>query len=237
VGRICSGANTAPPGTLGYWLEEYHLVCGMAQQHRNKVQRQARELLSVVRAAAQRSTPCRFLVLACGASPDLELVQDELASLPFYGVAIDQDPEAIEASQCRLTKISDRMHFIKGNVVRKIPELSRGGPFDLVVAGGLFDYLPERLAGFLVNQICTRLLAQGGRFFFTNIARGNPYEDWTRYVCEWRLIQRSETEIQVLLGAAGEGKRVCFERDLTRLTVLVTVDMPPAEKRWNCESM
>lgn len=230
VDRICQATNTAPPGTLGYWLEEYSLVCGMAQQHRNKVQRQAHELLSMVRATIHRSIPCRLLVLACGGCPDLESVQDELADLPFQGTAIDQDPEAIEASRHRLKKLSDRIDFIEGNVIRRIPELSRKGQFELIVAGGLFDYLPDRIAAFLIKQVCSRLLAPGGRFFFTNIARGNPYEDWTRYVCDWRLIQRSEPDLNALLGAAGECMRVRFERDLTRLTFFVTADAPA---EWN----
>jgi SAM-dependent methyltransferase len=224
IDQICQQSNKAQPGTFGYWLEEYTLTCGMAQQHRNKVHRQGRELLSMVRARAARPSPGRFLVLACGGSPDLELVQEELANLPFQGVAVDLDPEAIKASMRRLPKLTDRVQFIEGNVIKKISDLARCGPFDLVVAGGLFDYLPDKVAKFVVRNVCTRLLRPGGRFFFTNIARGNPYEDWTRYVSDWRLIQRSEPDLEALVAAAESPLRVECERDLTRLTVFVTVE-------------
>jgi extracellular factor (EF) 3-hydroxypalmitic acid methyl ester biosynthesis protein len=224
IDRICDQCNEAQPGSFGYWLEEYQLTTGMAQQHRNKVHRQGRELVAVVRAQAERSISARFLILACGGSPDLEQVQDELAALPFYGVAVDLDPDAIQASTQRLPKIANRMHFIEGSVVKKIAELSRCGPFDLVVAGGLFDYLPDKVAKFVLRNVCTNLLRPGGRFFFTNIARGNPYEDWTRYVSDWKLIQRSESDLETLVASVELPLRVKWERDLTKLTVLVTVE-------------
>jgi extracellular factor (EF) 3-hydroxypalmitic acid methyl ester biosynthesis protein len=235
IDQICKQSNKALPGTFGYWLEEYTLISGIAQQHRNKVHRQGRELLSMVRARAESPSPGRFLILACGGCPDLEQVQEDLASLPFRGVAVDLDPEAIKASTQRLPKLADRMQFIEGNVVKKIPELARCEPFDLVVAGGLFDYLPDKVAKFVVRNVCTRLLRPGGRFFFTNIARGNPYEDWTRYVSDWRLIQRSEPDLEALIAAAELPLRTKCERDLTKLTVLVTVETHANNSDRHCE--
>jgi extracellular factor (EF) 3-hydroxypalmitic acid methyl ester biosynthesis protein len=65
--------------------------------------------------------------------------------------------------------------FIPGNVLRAIPALAAQGPYDLVLAGGLFDYLPDRVARFVIGKAMTRLCKPGGLFYFSNIGTGNPY--------------------------------------------------------------
>jgi extracellular factor (EF) 3-hydroxypalmitic acid methyl ester biosynthesis protein len=218
--------NKAEKGTFVYWLEEYSLICGMSQQHRHKVARQAKEIETVIRTRAKSSIPARVLILACGSSPDLGLVQASIAEMPFAATLVDADSNALHVSRERLPTIVDRLTLIEGNVIKKVPELARRGPFDLVVAGGLFDYLPDKVAAFLIRTVMNSLLSNDGRFFFTNMAIGNPYEDWTRYVGDWKLIQRDEPDIDALLTMAGiDPSRARYDRDPTKLAVLVTLDV------------
>jgi len=217
--------NKAEKGTFVYWLEEYSLICGMSQQHRHKVARQAKEIETVIRTRAKSSTPARILILACGSSPDLGLIQHSISELRFAATLVDADSNALQVSRERLPAISDKLTMLEGNVVKKIPELARRGPFDLVVAGGLFDYLPDKVAAFLIRTVMKSLVSDDGRFFLTNMAIGNPYEDWTRYVGDWKLIQRDEPDIDALLSLAEiDPSRARFERDPTKLAVLVTID-------------
>ena len=116
------------------------------------------------------------------------------------------------------------MHLRPGNalkVVRKTAQL--GAIFDLVLAGGLFDYLPDRQAAYLIQHACS-LLRRGGTFFFTNIARGNPYRPLIEYFGDWFLIERSEEDVLRLCDEAGVPRgAVEIEREETGLTLLIEI--------------
>lgn len=223
VDYICAQENRAPPGTIAYWIEEYSLGTTMAQQHRNKVQRQASEIVSCAEAAFNRNSEAVIAVLACGSSPDLVQVQHLVSSFNAKFVLSDSDTEALKVSLNRLPSLAGRVETISGNVVRSLKKLARRAPYDLVLAGGLFDYIPDPIAELLVRNVIG-MLRPGGRFFFTNIAPNSPYEDWIALVCNWSLISRDEADLRTLVArASGHSLEVRAERDLTRLAVLVTV--------------
>lgn len=214
----------ACPDSLGYWLEFLALQSPIAQQHRNKVHAQAREIVTAV----QRSStghPARILVLAAGSGPDLALVQEEIGRTDCAIVLNDSDAQALEFSQARLAGIRDRLLPMAGNALKSIPRLRALGPFDLVLAGGLFDYLPERHAIFLIRAVCNELLADGGRLFLTNIASPNPYRVWIEYLADWHLIERSAEELRWLAAAAAGSEVTCgLRREGSGMTWLMTID-------------
>jgi SAM-dependent methyltransferase len=224
IDQICWQRNHAKPGTLAFWVEQYSLGCGIAQQHRNKVSRQAGEILACAREKAAQGNEARIAILASGSSPDLQLIQTELSELPVHLVLVDSDPEAIRTSRERLPALTKKIDFVCGSVLTDIAGLSRNNPFDLVVAGGLFDYLNDRAATFLIKTVYTRVLADEGKFFFTNIGPDNPFADWTQYVTNWWLIHRSERDVDNLV-AKTEVHNILleYERDLTGLTLLITI--------------
>ena len=224
IDQICSQENRAPRRTFAYWIEEHSLACAMAQQHRNKVREQAREILECARARTEAGETASIAILACGSSPDLALVARELSQLQVRIVAVDSDAAALEETHRRLVSLGGKLETVHGNVARLMGELARLGPYDLVLAGGLFDYLPDRVAESVVRNVNDKLLRSAGVLFFTNMAEGNPYEAWTRYVCNCRLIQRSAADIARLTSSAGiQGNAVTTGRDLTRLSLLVKV--------------
>lgn len=95
------------------------------------------------------------------------------------------------------------------------------GGFDLIVAGGLFDYLPDPWAVSTLSMM-RDLLRPGGRVFFSNIAKRNPFRQWIEYLADWRLIERDETELRRLTPEAGftiTGVKV--SRDSTELALVV----------------
>lgn len=213
----------ARPDSVEYWLEFLALQSPIAQQHRNKVRAQGREIA----AAALRGTadrPARILILAAGSSPDLALVQHELGPAKCEIVLNDSDEQALAFSLARLAGIRDRLHPLAGNAVKSIPRLRAQGPFDLVLAGGLFDYLPERHAIFLIRTICNELLAADGRLFLTNLASPNPYRVWIEYLADWRLIERSAEELRGLVSAACDPEVSCgLSREGSGMTWLMMI--------------
>lgn len=212
----------APGGTIEYWLEYLALSSPIAQQHRNKMQVQGREILAAIRAAGPGA---RVLVLASGSAADLVGIREALAEQQAQVVLCDGDEAALASARARLAELGDRLTCVHGSVLASHARLSPLGPFDVVAAGGLFDYLPERQATFLLRVIWQRLLKPGGRLFFTNIARGNPFRLWIEYMADWRLIERGEDEMLALVAAACSDHVVpSLQRDGTGLAWMLAVN-------------
>jgi extracellular factor (EF) 3-hydroxypalmitic acid methyl ester biosynthesis protein len=213
--------NRAVAGCFGYFLEQYALGSPIAQQHRNKVDIQAQALLSAVLRPTGFAVP-RILMLAAGGSPDLRQVERTLDEHRFEATLLDQDEDALAFSASHLPRIEDRLALICANVVRGLPRAARRGPFDLVVAGGLFDYLPDRIAVSVLRQSRNRLLRAGGQLLFTNISCGNPYQPWIECMADWFLIHRSAGDVRTLCVAAGfPDSAITVDLDRSGLTLIV----------------
>jgi hypothetical protein len=213
--------NRAAAGRFCHFIEQYALDSPIAQQHRNKVDLQASEILSAVRRQNGSAVP-RILMLAAGGSPDLRQAESGLVQQPFEATLLDQDADALAFSASHLPAIRDRLSFVRANVIRGLPRAARRGPFDLVVAGGLFDYLPDRVAIGVLRQSRNRLLRPGGQLLFTNISSGNAYQPWIEYMADWFLIHRSAADVRSLCTAAGfPDSAIAIDVDRTGLTLIV----------------
>jgi extracellular factor (EF) 3-hydroxypalmitic acid methyl ester biosynthesis protein len=222
VEYIMSGENRAEEGTLQHACESYSLNFPIAQQHRNKVRHQTLRLLN---AMMRRPGHSRILSLACGSAPDFASIEPLLAPIAGEIWLNDADEDALEHTSRVLRSVHSHCHIVAGNalkIARRLP-----GPFDLVLAGGLFDYLPDRVASFLIGTVYNRLIGQGGTFFFTNIARGNPYRCLIEYMGDWTLIERSEEDILRLCSDANvPAGAVSMRYDETGLALLIDVTRP-----------
>jgi extracellular factor (EF) 3-hydroxypalmitic acid methyl ester biosynthesis protein len=213
----------APVGTLGFWIETYVLGTLIAQQHRNKIAAQAEEIQRLL----EVGKPARILMIAANSGSDLARVSHQLQRSDCHVVLNDNDPDALAFCLDRLSAVRHRLEVVAGNPVRSLPRLARHGPFDLVLAGGLFDYLPERLAELQLRGAWQRLLAPGGRFFFSNLGRRNPYRVWMEYLADWHVIERSDADLRRLIAAAcGPTARCDVRTEATGLTWLVSVAKP-----------
>lgn len=213
-----AGANRAE-GRIARSCEAYALSRSIAQQHRNKIQHQASRLM---RTMLSNPGKTRIASIACGSCPDLRMILDHLPMLAGELWLNDTDNDALIFSRRALDSIAGRCHFRPGDGITFARRLERG-TFDLVMAGGLVDYLPERIATLLI-QLAFRALAPGGTFYFTNIASGNPYRTLIEYFGNWQLIERSEEDIYRYCENAGIGRgNVTIRRDETGLALLVEV--------------
>jgi SAM-dependent methyltransferase len=73
----------------------------------------------------------------------------------------------------------------------------------LIYSFGLFDYLKERTAVKLVNDL-TGLLAPGGQLVVSNFADTVPHQGFLHFLGNWELILRSEKEMGGLAAGAAE---------------------------------
>lgn len=219
---LFSSANQGDPASIGWHFEEIILGSPVAQQHRNKLDQQSVEIARTV----LRNRHARILSVACGGCLDWVQILPALQDFQGEIVLNDCDPAALALAESRLRQATDRVRPAPGNVLRIAPRLSRGPRFDLVVAGGLFDYLNDKVIVFLLRSIYRDLLAPGGTFLFTNIAKGNPWRPLMEHGSNWTLIERSESEIRELCREAGlEQSAVSLRRESTGLTILTRVHL------------
>jgi SAM-dependent methyltransferase len=215
---LCDATNRAEPGTTAWAIEEYALQSPIAQQHRNKVAMQAHAILAALSSAGRRA---RIASLGCGGCRDLSVVQDCAPDCAGSFVLVDTDLNALDFARRRLHSLTATCEFVPGNVPRVLTNVASKGPFDLVVAGGLFDYLPDRWA-IATLRAAYRMLRPGGKLLFSNIAEGNPFRVWIEYLADWRLIERCEADVRNLVAAADidcGGMRI--DRDASRLALMI----------------
>jgi SAM-dependent methyltransferase len=213
---LCDARNRSEIGTVPWAIEQCSLQSPLAQQHRNKVGLQGRAILSTLMARPG----ARIASIGCGGCRDLSLIQDYIPPQDGAFTLVDADADALAFARQRLDRLEGRCRFVLGRVPRVLAKLAAAGPYDLVVAGGLFDYLPERWAVATLDA-AREVMAPGARLVLSNIARGNPFRPWIEYLADWWLIERDEADLRRLLGLAGfDAERVTISRDSTGLALL-----------------
>ena len=217
---LMAGINRANEDDVSFECERYALNCAVSQQHRNKIAAQADEVLETV----QRADGSRILSLACSSGLDLELAARRLSGsgLSASFVLNDSDEEAVARARGRLEASAGsaalRAESVVGNPLRAVARQRRNS-FDLVMVGGILDYLTTSQASFLVRH-ALRVLKPGGRLMVTNVARGNPYRIWVEYFVDWLLVERSRAELLDLLCVESADDDVEIEAESSGITLI-----------------
>ena len=162
-----------------------------------------RKQADVIARVAFEREHARILVLACGSAPDLRSLLPQLGRTSASFVLADMDDEALALHDAISSRSCRPFTTCRPTSSPASISCVDFGPFNLVVAGGLFDYLPDRAATILLRRVFGRLLAADGGMLFTNIATGNPYRCWIEDMGAWKLIERTDDQIHALLDAAG----------------------------------
>ena len=219
VELMCDAHNQAPAGTVAWAIEQYALHSPIAQQHRNKVSLQARAVLATLLANPE----ARIGSIGCGGCRDLRMIQSYIPPGSGAFVLVDGDADALAYARRHLSSLGDRCRTVRGRVPRVLPSLGADGTFELIIAGGLFDYLPDRWAIATLREV-RRLLAPGGRLMLSNIGSGNPFRPWLEYLADWNLIERTRVDLLRLLEAAEFDTADCtIVGDNTGLALMVDI--------------
>jgi hypothetical protein len=166
------------------------------------------------------------LVLAAGAAPDVRYAANLIGARDCRIVLNDTDSGAIEFSTKALAALGDRLVALEGDVVWCAESIEEHGPYDLIVAGGLFDYLDDKWAKKTLSLALNEWLAPGGRLFFTNITTGNPFRLWMTCVADWCVIERSEQDLMRLVASVRtKDVTMRIEREATGLALMANVDL------------
>jgi len=217
---LCTAENRAPAGTMAHVLEDLALRSPITGQHRNKVAFQADAIL----AACRRRDGCaRILSIGCGGCRDIRSVASDLLPTAAEFVLCDFDDEALAFALHALGPLASRCTYLNATVPRVLRKLVPYGPFDLAIAGGVFDYLPDRWVTLSLQSMWQTLLAPEGSLIFTNIKRGNPFRVWLEYLANWELTERGEDDVLTSCRESGiPQSAVRVVGDQTGLALLVT---------------
>ncbi len=213
--------DRAAPGTLAALVEHYALTSPIVQQHRNKLAWQAARVLEVV---SGRSGEARVLSVASNSARDLRSIQPALRSLGTRVYLNDADPNALAHTLHALQSLGDRVEVIPGVVFVAVGAFHKFAPYDVVLTGGLFDYLTDEQITRLLPRLFS-VVAPGGRLLFTNLLRGNWQRVWMEYLGNWSVRYRSVDDIRSLIGQSGlpDVAHVTISADLTGFAGLVEI--------------
>jgi extracellular factor (EF) 3-hydroxypalmitic acid methyl ester biosynthesis protein len=217
---LCEAVNRAPLGTMEFELENLALKSAIGCQHRNKVAFQAQAMLS---ACKRKDGHPRILSVGSGGCRDIRSIANLILPMKAEFVLCDHDEEALYFALHALGPLAERCTHLNAMIPRVLRKLSVYGPFDLVVAGGVFDYLSDLWFSLATREIWHTLLAPQGELVFTNIKRGNPYRVWLEYFGNWNLTERDESEVVRSCTEGGIPKSaIKVQLDETGLTLMVT---------------
>jgi extracellular factor (EF) 3-hydroxypalmitic acid methyl ester biosynthesis protein len=205
------------------FAQEYLLSSPPVQQYRNQILKQAFLVLETV---TEADVETRILSAACGGCPDLRMVLPMLRQFPGEFVLVDTDPDALAFSRRELGPIEDACEFVQEDALGYIEQAARRGEtFDLVYAGGLFEYFTDAEVTLFVSIAHDKLLKPKGRLFFTNLAEGNLHRYSVEHYARWERILRSERSVFDLCRRLGiDFSLVKVERDSTGTALLVEIN-------------
>lgn len=159
------------------------------------------------------------LNLASGPGRD---VFEFLSSAPgeVHFECIDQDIDAISHASSLCGAFTNQVTFHQANVLRFRPSAT----YNLVWAGGLFDYLSDRAFKHLLRRLLP-VVAPGGELVIGNfdISRAHSDFHWLRF-CEWILHHRNAEQLTSLAISAGASRpQVGIGQEMTGLTLFLHI--------------
>lgn len=199
-------------GRIGPLLDRCFLDLPAATAVRNRRGLLREEIEKTI--AARQSATARVLSLACGPARELFDVYETLedpAILAATCADMDLQALAFVADLRDARKLKRTMHLVNANLVhvamgRAKLELP---PQDLAYSIGLIDYFEDPFVIHLLNAIHDRL-RPGGRVILGNFHPDNPTRAVMVHLLDWKLIHRSEDDMNRLFKASKFG-RPCDE--------------------------
>jgi SAM-dependent methyltransferase len=142
-------------------------------------------------------TDPRVLDVGCGSGRIGEFVLD--AGAARY-VGIDFSEPMIEMARARLDRFAPRVELILGDFL----EASLEGPFDVVLALGLFDYLPDpHRFSRRMYELCAPGGTLVGSFPAWSWIKGPARKVRYEWIGDCPIFNYSRRELELMLGASG----------------------------------
>jgi extracellular factor (EF) 3-hydroxypalmitic acid methyl ester biosynthesis protein len=153
-------------------------------------------------------------ILSAGSGPSLDLAEVLKTDESLKEIEIlDNDPNAVARSKVNIAAVEHYLcrsfSFNVRNVLRFTPTRTYG----FVWCSGLFDYLNDKTAVFLLKRF-NEMLEPGGTLAFGNFGQENGSRSYMEIVGRWFLIYRSPMDLMRLAATSGflpRKTRVCTD--------------------------
>jgi SAM-dependent methyltransferase len=159
--------------------------------------RERRDILAslVDQIADDRRQTISVLSIGCGHLREAEMSRALAEAKIERWVALDQDTKSIAHIRKRFNATA--IEPFGGSIPGLLSDQYRLGSFDLVYAGGLYDYLAPGVAARL-TELMFSMLKPGGTLLFANFAKDIPDDGYMETFMDWQLRFRDETEVEQL---------------------------------------
>jgi extracellular factor (EF) 3-hydroxypalmitic acid methyl ester biosynthesis protein len=192
-------------GRVGPLLDQAFLNLPACEAVRNRRHLLAEWIRLAIAEKADQS-PARITSLACGPAAEVFDVYGQLPDPSMLATTlVDIDFQALAYLDDQISAIGLRrqMHPVNGNLVylatgRSTLDLQ---PQDLIYSIGLIDYFNDKFVVTLLNFIHS-LLRPGGKVVLGNFHPRNSTKALMDHVLDWRLIHRTEDDMNRLFKAS-----------------------------------
>jgi hypothetical protein len=195
-------------GRLGPLLDSAILDLPAARAVRNRRGLLSKEILDTLSKSETR--PVRVTSLASGPAREIFDVLDRLDDpKQLQSTLIDIDLQALAHVSDMLEKrtLKRHMNLLHGNLVylatgKQSFDISNQ---DLVYSIGLIDYFEDQFVVLLLNYVFG-LLKPGGKAILGNVHVNDPCGAFIHYVLDWKIIRRTEEDMNRLFSASRFGR-------------------------------
>lgn len=200
--------NNPATGGFDRLFDNYFQMSAISVAVRNRKEDFKRLITEFI--SKRNTRELRIMNLASGPCREIK----EIASLGrsmFTNVIIDcyeNDNNAIDYARDLLANHALKINFIKENVVRIALKKEIGSlinrKYDFIYSTGLFDYLEEKVAIRLIQNL-KKLLKPGGVLAISDVRDkySNPSIHFMEWVGEWYLVYREDNEFRKIFVDAG----------------------------------
>jgi extracellular factor (EF) 3-hydroxypalmitic acid methyl ester biosynthesis protein len=199
-------------GRLGPILDRCFLSVAASRAVQNRRGLLAGHIQDALQRAEGRTA--QITSMACGPAEELfdvfETLEDK-SRMRATLIDIDWQALAFVSDHADRLKLRRQLELVNGNLVylatgRQKLDLK---PQDLVYSIGLIDYFNDKFVIALLNYVHT-LLRPGGKVVLGNFHTSNPDKVLMDYILDWKLIHRTEEDMNRLFAASAFG-RPCTE--------------------------
>ena len=180
--------------------------------HEGDAPRAVRNRSSLLAGLIREARPVSILSAGCGPSLDLTEVLKADDSLKDIEI-VDNDPNAVARSKVNIAAVEHYVCRSLGFNVRNVLRFKPTRTYGFVWCSGLFDYLNDKTAVFLLRRF-SEMLEPGGTLAFGNFGQENGSRSYMEIVGRWFLIYRSPMDLMRLAATAGflpRKTRVCTD--------------------------
>jgi hypothetical protein len=153
-------------------------------------------------------------ILSAGSGPSLDLAEVLKTDESLKEIEIlDNDLNAVARSKVNIAAVEHYLCRSFGFNVRNVLRFTPTRTYGFVWCSGLFDYLNDKTAVFLLKRF-NEMLEPGGTLAFGNFGQENGSRSYMEIVGRWFLIYRSPMDLMRLAATSGflpRKTRVCTD--------------------------